>query len=147
MLRSGWNPCLWISTATGPKEAGDLRSGCLHVYNPCGLGPAVVSSGGACCWSPSSRCSCSSPARAQGAPGTRAAWRRRYLPIKIQLKIPMTHPLLTVHCYLARPRRASSPRPPTSGQPTSRRCAPRTPRAGAAVTYAVNCHTMLKQVP
>ena len=43
-------------------------------------------------------------------------------------------------------RRASSPLPPTSGQPTSRRCAPLTPHAGAAVTYAVNCHTMSIQV-
>ena len=43
-------------------------------------------------------------------------------------------------------RRASSPLPPTSGQPTSRRSAPWTPHAVEAVMYAVNCHTMLIQV-
>ena len=44
------------------------------------------------------------------------------------------------------PPSASSPLPPTSGQPTSSPCARQTPRVGAAATSAVNCPTMSTQV-
>ena len=44
------------------------------------------------------------------------------------------------------PPSASSPLPPTSGQPTSSRCARQTPRVGAAATSAANCPTMSTQV-
>ena len=54
--------------------------------------------------------------------------------------------ILSQHNNYNNVRIACSRRPPTSGQSTSRRCAPRTPPAGEAVMSAVNCPTISIQV-
>ena len=64
-----------------------------------------------------------------------------YCSFRQLIEVDKCHNIITHNVRLA-----CSLLPRSCGQPTSIMCAPRTPRAGAAVTSAVNCHTISVQV-